>query len=268
MKVGLLGNQNKIRSSQVIEEMSAFLRDNGHVVTVFNAYSEIDGVDVVLVLGGDGAILHSAVYAARKNIKIIGINYGTLGFLAEYERNEREKVKDLLLALETSSCRVVKRSLLQVTIGEKQYYALNEVAIQRDYGLLSMNSKQILGVEISATAGCDVISGDGVLICTPTGSTAYSLSAGGAILTPDVPVFMMTPICAFSMRARPIVFADTEEFTVEIKKGKAIIQMDGGTVAALPEGGRISIKKAPFTADFPIQDTSDFFAKVRNKLNG
>ena len=140
MKVGLLGNQNKIRSSQVIEEMSAFLRDNGHVVTVFNAYSEIDGVDVVLVLGGDGAILHSAVYAARKNIKIIGINYGTLGFLAEYERNEREKVKDLLAALETSSCRVVKRSLLQVTIGEKQYYALNEVAIQRDYGLLSMNS--------------------------------------------------------------------------------------------------------------------------------
>ena len=99
MKVGLLGNQNKIRSSQVIEEMSAFLRDNGHVVTVFNAYSEIDGVDVVLVLGGDGAILHSAVYAARKNIKIIGINYGTLGFLAEYERNEREKVKDLLSAL-------------------------------------------------------------------------------------------------------------------------------------------------------------------------
>ena len=78
---------------------------------------------------------------------------------------------------------------------------------------------------------------------------------------------MMTPICAFSMRARPIVFTDTDVFTVTIKSGKAIIQADGGMVAALPEGVEIRVKKAPFTADFPIQDNSDFFARVRNKLN-
>ncbi|MBQ8405827.1 MAG: NAD(+)/NADH kinase [Clostridia bacterium] len=267
MKVGILGNKNKVKSVQAIEEMELFVQSCGHETVRFNAYNEVDGVDVVLVLGGDGAILHSAVYAARKNIKVIGINYGTLGFLAEYEKNERERVKELLSALENGTCRIVKRSMLQLDVGEKTYFALNEIAIQRDYGLLSMNSKQILKLDIQAKEGRDEIAGDGVLICTPTGSTAYSLSAGGAILTPEVPVFMMTPICAFSMRARPIVFTDTDVFTVTIKSGKAIIQADGGMVAALPEGVEIRVKKAPFTADFPIQDNSDFFARVRNKLN-
>ena len=268
MKVGILGNKNKIKSAATMAEMEKFLSSCGYETAIFQGYGEIDGVDVVLVLGGDGAILHSAVTAARKNIKIIGINYGTLGFLTEYEKTEREKVKDLLSALENNACRIVKRSLLQLTIADKTYYALNEIAVQRDYGLFSTRTKQILRLEISAKEGRDEIAGDGILICTPTGSTAYSLSAGGAILTPEVPVFMMTPICAFSMRARPIVFADTDEFVVKIQKGNAIIQADGGVVAALPEGAELYIKKAPFTADFPIQDDSDFFARVRNKLNG
>jgi NAD kinase len=78
---------------------------------------------------------------------------------------------------------------------------------------------------------------------------------------------MMTPICAFSMRARPIVFADTDEFDVCICKGQAIIQIDGVTLSAFPEGTTMHIKKAPFTADFPVKDSADFFARVRNKLN-
>ena len=113
-----------------------------------------------------------------------------------------------------------------------------------------------------------MIAGDGLLICTPTGSTAYSLSAGGAILTPEVPVIMMTPICAFSMRARPIVFSDTDEFKITIDKGKSMVLADGKVVAALPEGAEMTIKKASFTADFPVKENSDFFARVRNKLNG
>ena len=267
MRIGIIGNAAKIKDGKVVERFVKLLTEAGYETVVFACNAEIKGVDLLLVLGGDGAILHSAVYAARKNIKVIGINYGTLGFLAEYEKNERERVKELLSALESGTCRIVKRSMLQLDIGEKTYFALNEIAIQRDYGLLSMNSKQILKLDIQAKEGRDEIAGDGVLICTPTGSTAYSLSAGGAILTPEVPVFMMTPICAFSMRARPIVFTDTDVFTVTIKSGKAIIQADGGMVAALPEGVEIRVKKAPFTADFPIQDNSDFFARVRNKLN-
>jgi NAD+ kinase len=267
MKVGILGNKNKVKSVQAIEEMELFVQSCGYETVRFNAYNEVDGVDVVLVLGGDGAILHSAVYAARKNIKVIGINYGTLGFLAEYEKSERERVKELLSALENGTCRIVKRSMLQLDVGEKTYFALNEIAIQRDYGMASNCVTQMLQLEVSAKEGVDFISGDGALICTPTGSTAYSLSAGGAILTPEVPVFMLTPICAFSMRARPIVFADTDEFAIRIVKGQAIIQIDGLTLNAFPEGTEMRIKKAPFTADFPVKETSGFFDRVKKKLN-
>ena len=266
MKIGVLGKITKVGTDEVIQEIMAALESLGHETVRFFTHREIDGVDVVIVLGGDGAILHAAVPAAQKGIKIIGINFGNLGFLTEYEKDEREQVKDLITALEAGICQIVKRSVLQITIGEKVFYALNEVAIQRDNSLISAAATQILTVELTAKEGKDTIAGDGLLICTPTGSTAYSLSAGGAILTPEVPVFMVTPICAFSTRSRPTVFADTDEFTLRIKKGKSIVLSDGRVIAALPENGEIHIKKAPFTADFPVKNGSDFFARVRNKL--
>ncbi len=269
MKIGILGNViTKKNTAETVKEIQGFLTESGYETIQFFSTEEIDGVDVLLVLGGDGAILHAAVVAAQKNIKIIGINYGTLGFLTEYEKDERGRVKELLRALEENTCRIVKRSLLQVEIEGHTYYALNEISIQRDYKKLKGNTPQILRLEMEAKEGIDTIAGDGILICTPTGSTAYSLSAGGAIITPEVPVFMMTPICAFSMRARPIVFADSDEFTLRIKKGRGILLSDGGAITTLTEGAEILIRKAPFTADFPVKDGAGFLARVRNKLNG
>ena len=78
---------------------------------------------------------------------------------------------------------------------------------------------------------------------------------------------MLTPICAFSMRTRPIVFSDSEEFTLRIVRGKAIVSADGLLLGSLPENATVFVRKAPFSADFPVRDNSDFFAKVRNKLN-
>ncbi len=268
MRVGIFGNSNKIKAAEILEGIAVFLQENGYEVTLFSAYNEIDGVDALLVLGGDGAILHSAVYAAKKHIPIIGVNYGTLGFLTEYEKAEWTKVKTLLDGLRAGQCRMIRRSLLELSIADRTFYALNEVALQRDYGALATKSTQILRLGVRAKEGEDTIAGDGVLWCTPTGSTAYSLSAGGAILTPEVPVIMMTPICAFSMRARPIVFSDEDEFTVRVVKGKCIALTDGGVVATLPEGATVRIRKAPFTADFPTVENADFLARVRNKLNG
>ncbi len=268
MRVGILGNVQKIKSAQTVKDIAAFLQTAGYETVEFSSHREIDGVDVVLVLGGDGAMLHAALVAARKNIKIIGINYGTLGFLTEYEKDERERVKELLQALEQGTCRIIRRSLLEITLQNKVFYALNEIALQRDYGIIQQKSTQILRLQVEGKEGKDEIAGDGLLFCTPTGSTAYSLSAGGAILTPEVPVFMMTPICAFSMRARPTVFADTDEFLVTVTKGKAMVLADGGAIAAIPEGTQLRIRKAPFTADFPTKNDADFFERVRNKLNG
>ena len=106
-----------------------------------------------------------------------------------------------------------------------------------------------------------------MLICTPTGSTAYSLSAGGAILSPEAPVVMTTPICPFSFNARSTVFPDTDVFKVKVEKGSSLVLIDGKTVAPLFGKESIIVKKAPFTADFPVCDGFDFMGKIRNKLN-
>lgn len=267
MKVGVLAKISKVKTKETIEKLHRFLKELGYETVSFSTPLDVKDVDVVIVLGGDGAILHAAVPAAKNNVKIIGINYGNIGFLTEYEKDESEQVAKLLKSLERGECRIIKRSLLQIDIAGKPFYALNEVAFQRDYGITTPASTQILKLQMHTKSGEEVVSGDGVLFCTPTGSTAYSLSAGGAILTPEAPVFMMTPICAFSMRARPTVFCDSECFTVRSLKGKAIILLDGKMVTFLPENVDVTVKKAPFTADFPVKENSDFFLRVRNKLN-
>ncbi len=267
MKIGVLGKISKVKSQQVIDEFVEFLRSLGYETQMFSTPQEIQGVDVVIVLGGDGAILHSAVPAASNNVKIIGINYGNLGFLTEYEKDEKERIAELLSQVEAGTCRILKRSVLEVEIAGKRFYALNEIALQRDSSISALKSTQILRVQVQSKEGLDVISGDGLLLCTPTGSTAYSLSAGGAILTPEAPVVMLTPVCAFSMRTRPIVFSDSEEFALRVMRGKAIVSADGLILGRLPENAAVFVRKAPFTADFPVRDNSDFFAKVRNKLN-
>lgn len=267
MKIGVFGKITKVKNEHTVTELIDFLKSLGYETKRFNAPAEIMGVDVVVILGGDGAILHSAVYAAQNNVKIIGINYGNLGFLTEYEKEEKELIKELLSSLEDNTCRILKRTLLQCEVGGKTFYALNEIALQRDFGYSVQSPTQILRLQIDSPEGIENICGDGLLVCTPTGSTAYSLSAGGAILTPEVPVVMLTPVCAFSRRTRPTVFSDTSRFTVKITRGKAILLVDGLAIANLPENTEIIVKKAPFTADFPKRANSDFFEKVRNKLS-
>lgn len=267
MKIGILAKISKVKSETAIDGLEQALQSRGYQTVRFVSPSEIENVDVVIVLGGDGAILHAAVIAARKNIQIIGINYGNLGFLAEFEKTETEEIFALLAEMEKGTNRVLKRSMLQCTIGNKVYYALNEVALQRDSTLSAIKYPQIVRLEVETNEGKNCVAGDGLLVSTPTGSTAYSLSAGGAIITPEVPAFMLTPICAFSMQARPIVFSEETVFSVQVKKGKAIVSVDGCSMSALPENGVVIIQKAPFTANFPIRKNSDFFAKVRNKLN-
>lgn len=267
MKIGLVGNVAKIKNPNVVEEFERFLNENGYQPVVFSSNAEIDGVDVLIVLGGDGAILHAATVAAPKGIKVIGVNYGNLGFLAEYEKSEQEGIVELLKSLEEGQARILKRSLLSLNFDGNTYYALNEVGLQRHFDETDPYQAQILRLRIEIDDLVDTIAGDGLLISTPTGSTAYSLSAGGAILTPEVPALMMTPICAFSLQKRPIVFPDSEVFHLRAERGKALVLVDGKAVGYLKAGELLEVKKAPFAAEFPVRDQSDFFGKIKNKLN-
>ncbi len=267
MKIGIVVNEKKIKSSEPVKSFISFLEQQNHSCFVFSKNEDIDGVSVLIVLGGDGAVLHSAVYAAQKKIPIIGINYGNLGFLAEYERDEAERVIELLHNLENGNCHILKRSVLEIISNEKIYYALNEVGIQRDCAAHSTSGGQILKASLLIGNERNEVAGDGLLICTPTGSTAYSLSAGGAIVFPDTPVFMMTPLCALSLHSRPVVFSDNEEVTVTIDKGVAMLVIDGRVVEVLQVNESIKVKKAPFSADFPMNQKTVFLKKIKNKLN-
>lgn len=267
MRVGIVVNSNKINDESVIDRLFSLVQSEGYDCVRFMNNEDIENVDVIIVLGGDGAILHSAVVAAQKGIKIVGINYGNLGFLAEYERDETEKVVELLKKIEGKECHVLNRSVLEVCLGGKKYYALNEVSLQRDYAVYTAKNGQILRLYTEIGNECNDVAGDGLLLCTPTGSTAYSLSAGGAILFPDVPVFMMTQICALSLHSRPVVFSDNEKVKAQVTQGIALVVVDGQVVDVLRKGEEITVEKAPFTADFPMNQKAVFLKKIKSKLN-
>lgn len=267
MKIGIVANANKIKNDKIIDDLISVIQENGYECVRFPDEFSVENVDVLIVLGGDGAILHSSVVAAQKGVKIIGINYGNLGFLAEYEREETEKVVELLKKVENGTCHVLKRKVLELQVGKKKYYALNEVSLQRDFAVYTGKASQILRVKTEIAGEKAEMAGDGVLVCTPTGSTAYSLSAGGAILFPDVPVFMLTHICALSLHSRPIVYSENETISAEITQGQALIIVDGQVVDVLAKGERVYMKKADFTADFPVNDKTVFLQKIKRKLS-
>ncbi len=264
MKVGIFYKRETIKDESIVALLSDEFKKRGVEAVTISDYEKIEGFDVLLVLGGDGAILHCAIIASQKNIKILGVNYGTLGFLTEYEREETLKSVELVCS---NGSKILKRSILQLEVRGNTYYALNEFSIQRNN--LSNAHKQL--VEFNADIGggaIESIQADGVIVCTPTGSTAYSLSAGGSIMTPNLKAFMLTPICAFSLRSRPIVYSDDEVLSVEIsgKYDSGFIFADGKYVGELKNGERVMIRKADFTADFLTVDGKNFFNKL-TKIN-
>ncbi len=161
--------------------------------------------DAVIVLGGDGTILRIAVAAAKAHVPILSINLGHLGFLTELELNEIEFGLNKLAIGEFS---VEKRMMLSCKVNGKEYLALNDVCLQRASRARLLKFKAYAGDEF-----VDALSADGVLVSSPTGSTAYSLSAGGPIVSPKLSLLLMTPICAHTLRARPVAFADDEMLT-------------------------------------------------------
>lgn len=262
MKIGVFGN-NKIQTD-LLERFAYLLKSNGFDGKICAWENDLDGLDALVVFGGDGTILHIAGAAARRGIMLIGVNHGRLGFLTEYERGEEELVVDLLRDLEKGCCEILERSFLEISYRGETYFALNEISVQRDY---SDPDSQIMQTRVEVNGRqCISFLGDGILFSTPTGSTAYSLSAGGAILSPETPVFMLTPICSFSLNARAIVLPDTDEAVLSVARSRSAVLVDGKVVGNLKDGETIRLKKAAFTAKFPLRGESGFFDKVCKKL--
>ncbi|WP_310604035.1 NAD(+)/NADH kinase [Anaerosporobacter sp.] len=228
-----------------------------------------DDTDCAIVLGGDGTIIRAATDLYEKEIPLLGINLGTLGFLAEIEKQDIIPALDCLLE---EDIHMQKRLMLNgnVSRNEKAFYddfALNDIVISRS------GFSRIISVSVYANGILvDTYHGDGVIVATPTGSTGYNLSAGGPIAAPGSNVIMITPICPHSMSQRSVLLSSEDEITILIDKSKktqkeeAIATFDGRMAMELKAGDMIRIKKAEKVTKLIKINKKSFYEILRNKL--
>ena len=266
MEIGIYRNKRHFEESRkYIGRIENYLKPYGIKSRQVSTSADLDGLDVLLVLGGDGTILTVASDCARRYIKILGINYGHLGFLTEYEQ---EKIEDALALICSGKFITKKKAMLEIAYDDKKFFALNDFVIQRSTGGQDFSNTVSLSAEIDG-ATVDNYLADGIIISTPTGSTAYSLSAGGSILAPDIDAFILTPICAHSLHSRPVVFNANSVVTVHSlnKKNRLNVVIDGKIVDTVNDDVRFTIKKSHFFAEFISDKDNDFFDKLLIKLN-
>lgn len=220
------------------------------------------GIDMAISLGGDGTFLKAARCVGNTGIPIVGINTGRLGFLADISADEMEQFFALL---HEGRYMVRERSLLELVInGDTSHpaYALNEVTVSKHDSSSMIAVRTTIDREHLAT-----YMGDGLIVATPTGSTAYSLSAGGPIIYPQADVFVLTAVAPHSLGVRPMVIADdkTLALTVESRNGSFLVAVDGIS-CSYPEQTTITLRKAPHTIRVVKQEGSTFFRTLQNKM--
>ena len=219
--------------------------------------------DMAFSIGGDGTFIKTSAKIGKKNIPIIGINAGRLGFLADIAGDEiEEAVKEIL----DGKYKLEDRTLLRLYTKEKLYkdfnYALNEIAVMK------RDSSSMITIDAWANdVFINSYQADGLLISTSTGSTAYSMSVGGPIVVPQAPNFIITPIAPHSLNVRPIIIPDDWEIKlrVESRNNQFLIALDGRN-NIFDSKTHLIIKKAGFTTKVVKRENNDFFDTLRSKL--
>ncbi len=220
--------------------------------------------DALFAIGGDGTILFLAEFANKNSIPIIGINAGNLGFLCEFEKSE---VETAILGLKNGTLIKDYRTMLSVAYNNDVFYALNEVYVQRTYDKSVGNTVAEIQIEID-NSFVSKYSGDGTIISSPTGSTAYSFSLGAPISSPYANVFTMTPIAAHAFNQRPIVYSDDSVCCIRVSgKAQVGVFVDGRLVEDLKQNDCITISKVDKKLLFLRKKEYNFFKKLRYKLN-
>ncbi len=271
----IIANRDKDPDGCYTRELAAFLEAQGCTVHVCAPFTpgeeplrEMIPADTQcgIVLGGDGTFLHGAKALQRKGLPVLGINLGNLGFLtaADYKG-----AKEALLRVVNDNYTIEERCLLEVEHEEivLSESAMNDVVITRS-GFSRLIHIQILvnGKEV------DAYKCDGVIVSTPTGSTGYSLSAGGVVVEPNAHVFIITPICPHTLHARPLIVSYDSEITIRILqssrsiKGEAFVTVDGDEVLQMDVSDEITVRRATNQAAIVMLGDVTFWERVRGKL--
>lgn len=282
MKFALFGNTYQAKKSTHVERLLSLLarhnaetyisREFYHFLTNNLAMSiyhakVFDGndfeADMVLSIGGDGTFLKAASRVGARNIPILGINTGRLGFLADVSPEEMEDAFDDIY---TGNYRTEDRSVLQVFCKEQELkgypFGLNEIAI------LKRDSSSMISIHTAINgAYLTTYQADGLVIATPTGSTAYSLSVGGPVIVPHSDTIAITPVAPHSLNVRPIVIKDDSEITldVESRSHNFLIAIDGRSETCR-EGSRLTIRKAGYKINVVKRNSHIFFNTLREKM--
>lgn len=281
MRLGILGNIQKLALREILPELIHWLQHqnipfileenlsyllglNHSEIPKMLAEQLVQQVDVILAFGGDGTILSTARLVGASGVPILGINLGRLGFLAEITPAELFKsIEDIFAGRH----QIVARSLLEAHVGQME--AVEKITCLNDVVVDKAESSRIIRIEVYINEEYfNTYTCDGLIIASPTGSTAYSLSALGPIVESDVPAIIINPICPHSLSVRPVLISDTKQIRVvafsEISKVK--LCGDGQVYQDIPSGVPIYIRKAHYCVRWVKCGGKSFYDVLRTKL--
>ena len=226
---------------------------------------ELPNAELVICFGGDGTILHMAKAATRKGIPILGVNIGTMGFMAELENTELHRLGQLA----SGDYTLDNRMMLDVTVQRDRDILFHDICLND-----VVVTKGAVARIVYLSVECDGVQamtcgGDGVIVATPSGSTAYSLSAGGPIVEPDARNIIITPICAHDMGSRCVVASDRRVVTVRMVQNarrNAYLSVDGGKALRLNMGDVATIRKSRFETKLVKLNNRSFYDVVNAKF--
>ena len=260
-------NEHKTQNQPLAASVRDFLRAQHIQAEVITDLAQLSGVELLISVGGDGTMLRCARACAPLNIPLFGINGGTLGFLAASEKEETKKNLQRFL---TGQCPIYERFMLAVQIHQpgktdEKHLAFNDCVLRaetpRAYTLHARFDEQ----EIPPYFG------DGIIVSTPTGSTAYSLAAGGPIVEPGVDVLILTPICPHTLAQRPLILPATGTLilTPDFKTNtdKTALSIDGQINRSLPPGSHVKLTRSPHKVRLVGTPERGFFTLLSRKLN-
>jgi NAD+ kinase len=276
-KIGIISKLNRPEPIEILKELIPWLKQKGHEVYIdieTATVLQIDGInrskmpsiiDLAVVLGGDGTMISVARLVAEREIPILGVNIGGLGFLTAVQKEELYTVLEKVLSNE---CTIEERIMLKACVHRhseciSEYIAMNDVVINKGALARIIDIETYINHIYVAT-----FKADGLIVSTPTGSTAYALSAGGPILYPTLNSIIIAPICPHTLTNRPIVMPDDIQIEIVLKSFSedVFLTLDGQVGFSLKKDDIIEVKKSQYKAKLFIPCERDYFEILRTKL--
>ena len=273
--VGLIPRIGKEEAAALAREMARWLRERGHEAVV-EAEAGVDGIpaapgcdiaaraDLLVVVGGDGTLIHAAGLCNQREVPILGVNMGTLGFLTEVPRDRAFEMLEKALA---GALVASRRLMLSVEVRKAEKVVLAG-AVLND-AVISKNAlARLATLEVSVDGKpATTYEADGLIVATPTGSTAYSLSAAGPIILPTIDAILLTPICPHTLTQRPLVVSPSAQVKVRLASASEMfVTLDGTTGRPLELGDEVWLRTAPHRTLILRNPELDYFTILRQKL--